>query len=166
MRARALIVAFGACLALVPTAAASPRSPARYFSWDTASHVARLTLIAGLGTENNGYNFDGYGRGEMLVQVPLRWRVVVECENPGGARNSCTVVSGSLATTPAFRGASTPDPITGLSGGTKATFSFVASRTGSFRIASIVPGHEQARQFAVLEIERNGKPAITARPGP
>ena len=81
-------------------------------------------------------------------------------------RHSCAIVRGSLAVRPAFRGASSPQPVTGLSPGAKATFSFTASRTGTFRIACLVPGHEQARMFDVLEVARAGMPAISARPGP
>jgi sulfocyanin SoxE-like protein len=146
--------------------AASASDPGRFLAWNAKTRVARLTLLAGLGRENNGFNFDGYGRGRLLVTVPLGWRVVVDCENRGNRRHSCAVVKGSLATRPSFRGASSPTPISGLPAGTKATFSFVASRLGSFRIACLVPGHEQARMWDVLEVVRARRPTISARPGP
>ena len=76
-----------------------------------------LVLLAGLGGENNGFNFDGYGRGELLVTVPVGWRVVVDCENRGRTRHSCAIVAGSLAARPAFRGAATPAPAAGLQPG-------------------------------------------------
>jgi hypothetical protein len=128
--------------------------------------MVHLTLLAGLGSANGGFNFDGYGRGELQVRVPLGWRVFVDCENRGAMRHSCAIVQGSLAVRPAFSGASSPQPLTGLSPGAKATFSFTASRTGVFRIACLVPGHEQARMWDVLEIARGGTPAILVRPGP
>jgi hypothetical protein len=125
-----------------------------------------LKLLAGLGGENAGFNFDGYGRGELLVRIPLGWRVVVDCENRGGRRYSCAIVRGSLAARPAFPGASTPDPTLGLFPGRKAIFTFTASRRGSFRIACLVPGDEQARMWDVLDIVKHGPPSISARPGP
>src|SRR5665213_1621450 len=129
----------GLLTALVAASAASAAAgPGRYLSWDAGRHVAHLTLLAGLGAGNNGFNFDGYGRGELLVRVPVGWRVVVDCENRGGGRHSCAVVRGSLASTPAFVGAASPHPIVGLSPGAKASFSFVASRTGTYRIASLL----------------------------
>jgi Sulfocyanin (SoxE) domain len=140
--------------------------PRRFLSWNAPSRVAHLTLLAGLGGANNGFNFDGYGRGELLVTVPLGWRIVVDCQNRGSTRHSCAVVKGSLATRPAFPRATTPAPVTGLAPGSRATFSFKATRTGSFRIACLVPGHEQARQWAVLDVVRGGAPSISARPGP
>ena len=154
-------------LALVATSGAGASTgPGRYLSRNAPQRVVHLTLLAGLGGGNNGFNFDGYGRGELLVRVPVGWRVVVSCENRGGGRHSCAVVRGALALTPAFAGAATPQPLVGLSPGARASFSFVASRVGTFRLASLVPGQEQARMYAVLDVTHGGLPAITARAGP
>jgi hypothetical protein len=144
-----------------PAVAARP-NPAQFLSWSKARRLVHLTLLAGLGGSNNGFNFDGYGRGELLVRVPVGWRVVVDCENRGGMRHSCAIVKGALTVTPAFSGASTA----ALSPGSKATFSFVAARSGAFRIACLVPGHEQARMWDVLDVGPGGKPSISVRPGP
>jgi hypothetical protein len=140
--------------------------PARFLFWDTARRTVQLTLIASFGHANNGFNFDGYGRGELLVTVPRGWHVTVRCENRGGVRHSCAIVHGALATAPAFRGASTPDPVAGLSPGGEATFSFVPRAVGSFRIACLVPGHEQARMWDVLDVTASATPTISARTGP
>jgi len=144
----------------------SKPAPTRFFHVDAAHRTVDLTLIAGDGPSNNGFNFDDYGRGELLVDVPLTWRVTVHCKNAAALRNSCAVVSGPRATRPAFPHATTPNPAQGLASGESATFSFVASRTGVYRIASVVPGHEQARMYAVLEVTRGGRPSISARVGP
>jgi hypothetical protein len=140
--------------------------PGRFLSSDATHRIAHLTLLAGMGARNNGFNFDGYGRGELLVRVPLGWKVVVDCENRGGGRHSCSVVRGSLSTTPAFAGATSADPLAGLAPGAKESFSFVVNRVGTFRIASLVPGQEQARMYAVLDVTRGGRSSISARPGP
>ncbi len=159
-----LIVAVAALGVAGPSAAGSP--PGGIVSWDARHRVVHLTLLAGLNSENNGFNFNGYGRGELLVAVPLGSRVVVDCENRGGRNASCAIIGGSLETTPAFRDAASPRPIRGLDPGAKATFAFRASRTGSFRIASLVPGQEQARMFDVLEVRRLTRPLVSIRPGP
>ena len=123
-------------------------------------------MLAALGSSNDGFNFNDYGRGELVVTVPLSWRVTVLFENRGSRRTSCAVVPGPRSATLAFPGASVPDPVQGLRSGAKAQFSFTASRTGSFRIASLVPGQTEARMFAVLVVTHSGPPSITARPGP
>jgi hypothetical protein len=153
-------------LAVAAPANAARPNPAQFLVSSPAHKLVALTLLAGLGGANNGFNFDGYGRGELEVRVPLGWRVVVNCENRGGMRHSCAIVKGSLATAPAFRGASTKQPVLGLFPGAKASFSFTAARTGTFRIACLVPGHEQARMWDVLVVARGGQPSISVRPGP
>lgn len=178
MKSRALLAAVvGAAFVAGCGSTSAPRAsavsttltkpnPVRFLHVDAARRAVTLTLIAADGNENNGFNLDGYSRGELLISVPRGWHVTVNCRNAGPFRNSCAVVSGPLAAAPAFAGAATPDPATGLSSGETATFSFVASRTGVYRIASVVPGHERARQYVVLEVTRTGRPAISARQGP
>jgi hypothetical protein len=129
---------------------------------DAKHRTAIVTLVAGYDGSNNGFNFDGYGRGELLVRVPRGWRVRITCTNHGALGHSCAVVRGPMTVTPAFRGAATPILPTGAS----TTFSFVASRTGSFRLACLVPGHEEARMYDVLVVTSGGKPKISARAGP
>jgi hypothetical protein len=141
-------------------------APGKFLIVTPAKRAVELTLVASDGGGNNGFNFDGYGRGELLVRVPRGWRVTVRCENDGPLRNSCAVVSGPFPTAPAFPGATTPDPVAGLASGQSASFTFTPSRTGTFRIASLVSGHMEARQWDVLEVTRGGRPSISARPGP
>jgi hypothetical protein len=90
----------------------------------------------------------------------------VHCKNDGPLRNSCVVVSGLEAAAPAFPGATTPSPVEGLGSGASAAFSFTPTHTGSYRLASLVAGHEQARMWDVLDVTRDGRPSISARPGP
>ncbi|HUK95157.1 MAG TPA: sulfocyanin-like copper-binding protein [Gaiellaceae bacterium] len=123
-------------------------------------------MLAALGSANNGFNFDGYGRGELLASVPRGWRVTVKCENHGSRRASCAVVPGARCATLAFPGASVPNPLQGLAPGRKAEFSFTAARTGSYRISSLVPGQSEARMFAVLVVTPGGRPSISARAWP
>jgi hypothetical protein len=153
-------------VALASLAVAGKPSPAQFLAADAAHKVAALTLVAGYDSANAGYNFDGYGRGELLVTVPVGWRVRVTCVDRSGMRVSCAVVPGPMTSQLSFRGAATPNPVLGLSTGEKATFSFVASRAGSYRFASLVPGEEDARMWDVLEVARGARPSIAARPGP
>ncbi|MGH3050314.1 MAG: sulfocyanin-like copper-binding protein [Gaiellaceae bacterium] len=150
-----------------PSSSARPVKPKppldRFLSVDAAHHAVDLTLIAGDGSANNGFNFDGYGRGELVVHVPVGWKVTVHCKNDGTLPNSCAVVSGPGATGPAFPGATTPNPVAGFASGRSATFRFTASRVGSYRLASLVTGHERARMWDLLEVTQGGRPSIGAR---
>ena len=153
-------------VALVAAAVAVKPAPAQFVRVDAPHHVVSITLLAGYDSSNNGFNFDGYGRGELLITVPLGWRVRIICTNRAAARHSCAVVDGPMTVRPAFRGAATPDPTRGLRRGATATFSFRPTKLGPFRLACLVPGHEEARMWDVLEVVRSGRPSIVARPGP
>jgi hypothetical protein len=140
----------------------APPSPSQFLHIEAKQRTALVTLVAGYDGENNGFNFDGYGRGELILSIPRGWRVRVTCTNRGALDHSCAVVPGPMTVTPSFRGAATPI----LPPGSSTKFSFVASRVGTFRIACLVAGHEEARMYDVLEVTRGGKPTIRARPGP
>ena len=158
----AAIAAAAALLALAPAASADV---GRWLSWDAAARTASLTLVAGYDGSNNGFNFDGYSRGQLLVRVPLGWRIAVTCRNAGSMRHSCAIVRGAMTAVPAFPGATSPDPVLGLRTGQTARFAFTASRAGTYRIACLVPGHEQARMWDVLVVGGVKRPSISTRPG-
>ncbi len=149
------------------TSVASAGSPAvkRWLSWNGARRAASITLVAGYSDANNGFNFDGYGRGTLLVRVPLGWRVAVTCRNASSLRHSCAIVGGTQTIQPAFATAATSSPTVGLLTGQTAHFAFIASRAGSYRMTSLVPGDEQARLWDVLEVGDVAQPSISTRAG-
>jgi hypothetical protein len=115
--------------------------PGRWLSAEPAQKSALLTLRAsGNGVSLGGFN--GYARGQVLVEIPTGWRVTVHCLNVGSAPMSCAIVDNSLSKAPAFTGAATADPTVGLASGSSATFSFLATRPGSYRIACLVDDEE------------------------
>jgi hypothetical protein len=161
----ACLAATAATLGLAVVAPAASTPATRWLSWNQAQHTAQLLLLAGDGGANNGFNFDGYGRGKLLVRIPVGWRLTVTCRNVGARRNSCAVVRGAGTTAPAFPGAATPLPTLGVPPGQTARFTFIATRVGTFRIACLVPGHEEARMWAVLDVVPDGAPGIAVRTG-
>jgi hypothetical protein len=157
-------LAAGALVGSIATGAQAATSArptlSHWLSWNAGKHTARLLLVAGYDGTNGGFNFDGYARGRLLVRVPRGWLVTVVCRNGGSGYHSCAVVHGAGSATISFRGASSPHPGQGLAPGESATFSFRASRVGVYRLACLVPGHEQARQYVVLDVVRAGRPSI------
>jgi hypothetical protein len=151
-----MLAAVFASLAL---AATPPPPPHKFLSVDAQRHRVTITLIASYNGENNGFNFDGYSR-SLMWTVPRGWTVRVVCKNHGSLPHSCAVVQGADSTKPAFHGAATPHPRTGLEQGQTARFTFRAKKTGVFRVACLVPGHESARMWDVLKIRRGGKPSV------
>ncbi|PWU25002.1 MAG: hypothetical protein C5B48_03535 [Candidatus Rokuibacteriota bacterium] len=147
-----------AVLAASPAAAKMP-PPSHWLSWNAGTHTARLVLIAGYDSTNNGFNFDGYARGRMLVEVPRGWRLTVVCKNAGSRNHSCGVVEGADTSRLAFRGAATSNPVLGLPPGKSASFTFRLSRLGVYRLVCLVPGHAQAREYVVVQVTGSGRPS-------
>jgi Sulfocyanin (SoxE) domain len=140
--------------------------PRRFLNWSRSARSVQLTLAAGLGSSNNGYNFDGYGRGELIITVPLGWHVTIECVNRSGRRASCAVLPSTQQGGPTIPGASIPHPVTGLAPGARASFEFTTRGAGSYRLVSLVPGQLGARMFDILDVVRDGVPSASARSGP
>jgi hypothetical protein len=125
----------------------------RLLSVDATAKTATVRLIAAYNDAYGGFNFDGYGKGQVLVNIPKGWRVDISCTNDASdMRHSCAVVRGPGATTPAFPGWASRHPMIGLAPHRSMSFSFAAARTGSFRITCLVPNHETAGMWDVLDI--------------
>jgi hypothetical protein len=139
--------------------AAEPLS--RWLSFDASRRTVRLHLIPGYNGAYGGFNFNGYGKGEVLVSVPVGWRVTARCANVrSAARNSCAVVRGPGEVRPAFPHAASTRPLLGLRSGATDTFSFIAAARGSYRLACLVPGHERAGEWDVLDVVRAARPSV------
>jgi hypothetical protein len=163
--ASSFLVAAAGVLALAVTSAGASPSPGKWLTWNAHARTASLVLVAGYDGSNNGFNFDGYGRGRLLVRMPVGWRVTVTCRNAAFLRHSCAIVRGPQTALPAFRGASTRSPLLGLPSGKAARFVFTASRPGSYRIACLVPGHEDARMWDVFVVGGVKRPSVSTRTG-
>jgi hypothetical protein len=57
---------------------------------------------------------------------------------------------------PAFKGASTPNPVIGMSTA-KATFTFIASEPGQYAIACGIPTHAAAGHWVALNVSGEAK---------
>ncbi len=132
---------------------------------DDSSKTVHLLLVSSSTNAYGGFNFDGYGDGAMRVTVPLGWRVDVTCKNASAIfSHSCAIVD-AVALSPtgaalAFSGATSPDPQSGERPGNAATFSFVASRVGNYRIACLISGHEIDGMWDWLTVSRGGLPTL------
>jgi predicted small lipoprotein YifL len=144
---------------LPPVKPVVPISAAAALQTEDSAHRVTLTIAAGVG--NGGFNLNGYRNGALTIRVPVGWTVTVHFENRSPLANSLAVVTDAGATSPAFAGAGLPAKQlhTGLSRGTSATFSFVAARPGTYRLASLVAGHEESGQWVRFLVTPGGQPA-------
>jgi hypothetical protein len=150
------------CDPVMGTGPGAPPDPHQYIHVDAATQTAVVTLIAGHPATDIQFNYNGYGSGALVLTVPVGWHVTIQCENHGTVANSCAVVANSKATAPVQPGWSTPEPQRGLDPGGSASFAFTPTATGSYRIASLVDGHEASGMWADVEVVAEGTPTLTA----
>ena len=151
-----------ACDPVAGTGSGAPPDPKSYIRINAATKSAVVTLIAGHPATDIQFNYDGYGRGALVLTVPVGWQVTVQCENHGTVPNSCAVVANRTSTAPVRPDWSTPEPQRGLDPGQSASFVFTPSTPGSYRIASLVDGNEASGMWADLEICASGIPNLIA----
>jgi len=157
-----VIVAVCSCDPLTGTGSGTPPDPKQYLKVDAQSKTAIVTLIAGYPATDYQFNYDGYGNGSLVLTVPVGWQVTVQCANHSTVPNSCAVVASKRDTQPAQAGWTTPDPTRGLDPGQSASFAFTPQATGTYRIASLVPGSEASGMWLDLEVVPSGTPTLTA----
>lgn len=130
------------------------------------THSVTLTLIAGYNDAIGGFNFDGYGRGKMVIYVPRGYRINVVFSNKAVYPHSAVFTPYALKDKEdgyplAFKGAASPDPTNGVVLGKVQRFSFVASKAGAYALVCGVPGHEGAGMWDVLKVTNGGKAHLT-----
>lgn len=154
----------GGALAQSPHKAASPVS---WMTSNPGTKTVDLTLNAGYAGANSGMDFNGYARGQMTVDIPQGWTVDVSFVNSGALPHSAVIEPfgeniNSQSPKPAFAGAETPNGVSGLAPGAKASFHFKAATAGKYRIVCAFPGHAQLGMWDTLMIEKGLKaPAIS-----
>ena len=151
-----------ACDPLQGSGTGSPADLTKLIHVDDSSRSATVTLIAGYPATDDQFNYNGYGSGALVLTVPVGWQITVQCENRGTVANSCAVVADGKAQAPLDPAWSTPDPQQGLQPGESASFQFTPQQTGSFRIASLVDGHEASGMWLDLEVTASGRPSLRA----
>ncbi|PSR28175.1 MAG: hypothetical protein C7B47_05575 [Sulfobacillus thermosulfidooxidans] len=130
----------------------------QWMTVNSAAHSLSLTVIAGY--QSHGFNLNGTQNGAMWITVPVHWHVTVHFTNASGLSNSLAVVPGPTSNHVVFPGASTKDLMNGISQGQSRVFSFTPTRTGHFRLASLVPGHEDSGMWAHFVVTDGGKPSL------
>jgi sulfocyanin len=162
-----------------PAEAAAPATPAPASGatdWVTADDAAKtvsMSLVAGQGTANNNWNFNGFANGNATVTVPTGYTVTLNFTNQdpnmahsiGVAEKPAGPWSATPTPTPVFAGAISSNP-TSMTDATKTgaseTVTFTADRAGQFALVCFVPGHAAAGMWINLTVVDGGAAGVTA----
>jgi len=156
------LLCVASCDPVTGTGSGTPPDPKTFVKVDPVMHVAVVTLIAGHPATDNQFNYDGYSSGALVLTVPVGWQVTIQCLNHGTVPNSCAIVADSKATAPVQPEWSIPNPQKGLDPGQSSGFVFNPTKTGTYRIASLVGGNEASGMWADLEVKAGGVLTLTA----
>ena len=134
---------------------------------DAARKTVDFKLVAGLTNNNGGMNFNGFGRGGLVLTVPQGWTVALHFKNEDpNLPHSVEVIPEAAAiptgpVPPAFEHATTGRLEQGFSTGQGAEIRFVTGKAGSFLVFCAVPGHGAAGMWVRLAVsEAADKPAL------
>jgi hypothetical protein len=158
----AILLLGAACDPLQGSGAGAQPDVAQFIHVDQTSRSAVVTLIAGHPATDNQFNYDGYGRGALVLSVPVGWQVTIQCQNHGTVPNSCSVVRDAGSKEPVKPAWTTLHPQSGLSPGQSDSFVFDPAEVASYRIASLVGGNEASGMWLDLEVVAGGKPSLKA----
>jgi sulfocyanin len=128
-------------------------------------HTVTLTLTAAYSNATGGFNFNGDAKGKMVVSVPVGYRVNVTFTNKSTIPHSAVITAYSKRMaasgfTPAFSGAETQNPTSGITKGTTQRFTFTANKVGTYALVCAVPGHAVGGMWDVFKVTSGGKPTI------
>jgi sulfocyanin len=150
------------------TEQSSPTSQT-WLSVNKAQKSMILTVVANYDSSNGGMNFDGYSKGQMVVDVPQGWKVTVHFSNASGQiTHSAMVVPFSshsdmnfTNSSMAFEGATTPNPSVGTAKGIYQDFTFTADKSGKYAIVCAVPSHAAMGMWDTLNVvDSTSSPSI------
>jgi sulfocyanin len=142
-----------------------------WLSYDAATKTVHFHLIAGLTGLNGALNFNGFGDGGLILEVPAGSKVAVDfTNNDGMLPHSAEVIAAKLpvpagGVDPAIQRAYTDKLQEGLPPNAKNGMTFTANPPGDYFFFCGVPGHGQGGMYIGLRVSATAKaPSLTAAP--
>jgi len=119
-------------------------------------------VTAATSTANNGFNFNGYAKGQATWTVPVGWHADFIFANTQALPHSLAVINTLTYGPHVTPLVETPNPTTGLSGTGKQYAGFTAMAAGKFYLVCLVPGHLAAGMWDNFVISATATtPSIT-----
>ena len=166
----------GAPAAQPAPARTPPGGPITVPDWYTVDNDARtvnMEVVAGLAPDNNYWNFNGAINGDLAINVPVGYRVVITFTNrdPNMAHSlGISAETSNFAVPPqpdpVFEGAITQNPgsmVDGTMPGETETVEFVADEAGLYSMVCYIPGHTAVGMWLYFNVSADGEAGIQTR---
>ncbi|MGI9077220.1 MAG: sulfocyanin-like copper-binding protein [Gemmatimonadaceae bacterium] len=132
--------------------------------YDSATNTVKFPIVAGLTSDNNAWNFNGYSNGKIRIIVPVGAKIEMPFSNmDGNAPHSFGVIAGSASAMPAapgkvvFPGAETRRYEAGMRAGETDIVRFTAVIAGKYLLVCGVPGHATGGMWIWFEVSAKAR---------
>lgn len=153
-----------------PTAPTGPMSMPEWFAVDHDARTVSMTLTAGSTPDNNYWNYNGYIRGQIAMNVPEGYTVTIDLVNNDPNMAHSVGVSSEVsnfamppAPQPVFAGAITANPssmIDATMPGETESITFVADAAGTYSLICYIPGHSAVGMWLFLKVTGDGAAGV------
>ncbi len=142
-------------------AGSGPKIDPTWLQIDSTKKEVSFALIAAMGGDNSGMNFNGSHEGGLTLTVPAGWGVTLRFINKdAGMNHGATVVPYHVpiqdgAVSPVIAGAATDTTGIGLTPGSKASLHFTATPAGKYSLRCSASGHSSMGMWLILNVSKD-----------
>ena len=140
--------------------------------WDVPEKkVVVIQVVAAPNGANNGFNFDGFYKGQATITIPQFWSMVIEFKNDAALPHSAAVTytnkPGTKVWASGLGPVESPNPIAGTTGKSWQLVgggigNIVLDQAGHFYLSCLVPGHLQSGMWDHFVVSATAKaPSLT-----
>jgi len=142
-----------------------------WFEYDEASNTVTMEITAGLTSDNNAWNFNGFFGGEGEILVPEGATVTINFVNDdpnmahsiGVDERTSNFPASFGSPTPAFEGGISSNPTSMTEStmpGESETITFTAESAGEYSLVCYVPGHAAVGMYVFLTVTTDGTAGV------
>jgi uncharacterized cupredoxin-like copper-binding protein len=141
-----------------------------------AAAEATFTIVANQTAANAGQNYNGVERGRLTITVAPGTPVHIKFTNdkkaalahsfeviPLKGTAKSPVLPAQAEPQPVFKGAETPNPITGTAPGKTVDVRFTASKAGHYLFICGFPGHALLGMYGTFDVTPGAKPSMAVK---
>ena len=157
----------GGAPAAEPSGAPGALTMPDWYRYDEGGNTVTLDITAGMTSDLNYWNYNGYTNGAATIVVPVGATVTINFTNQDpimahsiGVASFTSSPPAALNATPAIEGAISSNPTSmteSTLSGQSESFTFTAAQAGDFSLACYTPGHAVAGMWVGFTVSDSGE---------